>query len=960
MSRFFRGDSDSESSSSSSDSSYNSEDEQPVISTRRPAEAPVANTRFARGAYSSDSESEEDVKRVVRSAKDKRFDQLRSHINKITQALKGNDWALVNSEFDSIVKLIPKFGSTFLTNGQPPRFYIRGLVAIDDAIKEITAKKQKMSNGLHAKALNAMKQKSRKINKDYEEAISAYRANPVLSADSGSDEGSEADSEEEEQVVPVATTKPKAAAAPKPAPAGSGSDSDSWPSDSDESSSDSDDDRPAAGINRWLKKDKPKAAAAAPAPAPAKKAKKTKPVETPKVEPTPKAAPKAKAGALPSTLTARDIPAALQTILESRGKRGINRHSQLKTIQRLLNVATEPSDIVRILLLSVSVRFDQQAISGGYLRFDVWNLALGDLNRILDTLEAAPEVKVHERAESDPMSEDPKVRNEVLGSIISFVDRLDDEYTKSLQALDPHTTDYLRRLRNQSALYSLIARAQNYFESRQMKESTGRAVMRRIEHLYYKPDQVIATLEARLRESYPNRLHSEIIDYNQAAEPSLLVHQLCAYLYRHGEPLLRTRGIICHIYNHALHDRFHAARDMMLMSHLQENIMGFDIETQVLYNRALVQLGLCAFRQGFVRECHSALQDIFATGRQKELLAQGVHNPRNGVLNPEQELLERQRQLPFHMHINLEMLECVYLTSCMLLEIPAMAQAGGTNDPNARKHIISRVFLRLLDFHERQIFTGPPENTRDHILSASRALAVGDWAKCDQLIRDIRIWDLMSTGSDQIKAMLTDRIKEEGLRTYLFTYAPFYDTMALPTLAAMFSLELSSVYRIISKLIWHEELVASLDRVGELIIFHKIDPSKVQQLSLSFADKVVNLVESNEKLFDQKVTSQNKDENDEEDESAGGKGGRDGKHRGDQRGGRGGGRGGRGGYQRSGHQGRQSNNNNQDGQSRTGYGNRSNRGDQQQGRRNQSGGGNPMGGGRSFDSNRRGGYQARA
>ncbi|RKP34415.1 eukaryotic translation initiation factor 3 subunit 8 N-terminus-domain-containing protein [Dimargaris cristalligena] len=884
MSRFFRGDSDSESSSSSSDSSYNSEDEQPVISTRRPAEAPVANTRFARGAYSSDSESEEDVKRVVRSAKDKRFDQLRSHINKITQALKGNDWALVNSEFDSIVKLIPKFGSTFLTNGQPPRFYIRGLVAIDDAIKEITAKKQKMSNGLHAKALNAMKQKSRKINKDYEEAISAYRANP----------------------------------------------------------------------------DKPKAAAAAPAPAPAKKAKKTKPVETPKVEPTPKAAPKAKAGALPSTLTARDIPAALQTILESRGKRGINRHSQLKTIQRLLNVATEPSDIVRILLLSVSVRFDQQAISGGYLRFDVWNLALGDLNRILDTLEAAPEVKVHERAESDPMSEDPKVRNEVLGSIISFVDRLDDEYTKSLQALDPHTTDYLRRLRNQSALYSLIARAQNYFESRQMKESTGRAVMRRIEHLYYKPDQVIATLEARLRESYPNRLHSEIIDYNQAAEPSLLVHQLCAYLYRHGEPLLRTRGIICHIYNHALHDRFHAARDMMLMSHLQENIMGFDIETQVLYNRALVQLGLCAFRQGFVRECHSALQDIFATGRQKELLAQGVHNPRNGVLNPEQELLERQRQLPFHMHINLEMLECVYLTSCMLLEIPAMAQAGGTNDPNARKHIISRVFLRLLDFHERQIFTGPPENTRDHILSASRALAVGDWAKCDQLIRDIRIWDLMSTGSDQIKAMLTDRIKEEGLRTYLFTYAPFYDTMALPTLAAMFSLELSSVYRIISKLIWHEELVASLDRVGELIIFHKIDPSKVQQLSLSFADKVVNLVESNEKLFDQKVTSQNKDENDEEDESAGGKGGRDGKHRGDQRGGRGGGRGGRGGYQRSGHQGRQSNNNNQDGQSRTGYGNRSNRGDQQQGRRNQSGGGNPMGGGRSFDSNRRGGYQARA
>lgn len=57
--------------------------------------------------------------------------------------------------------------------------------------------------------------------------------------------------------------------------------------------------------------------------------------------------------------------------------------------------------------------------------------------------------------------------------------------------------------------------------------------------------------------------------------------------------------------------------------------------------------------------------------------------------------------------------------------------------------------------------------------------------------------------------MLTRLIKEESLRTYLFTYSHVYDSISMPKLAEMFELKRSIAHSIISKMIINEELMVS-------------------------------------------------------------------------------------------------------------------------------------------------------
>ena len=128
-----------------------------------------------------------------------------------------------------------------------------------------------------------------------------------------------------------------------------------------------------------------------------------------------------------------------------------------------------------------------------------------EYSKLLATLEDNRNIVVLENAEEWDDDEKPpqpaageKLR--IPGSIVSIAERLDDELTRSLQHIDPHTAEYIERLSDEQALYNNIIRGLLYVEDLRkdatleiVQENANRLVMRRLEHIYFKVGFLIPT-----------------------------------------------------------------------------------------------------------------------------------------------------------------------------------------------------------------------------------------------------------------------------------------------------------------------------------------------------------------------------------------------------------------------------------------------------------------------------------
>ena len=443
----------------------------------------------------------------------------------------------------------------------------------------------------------------------------------------------------------------------------------------------------------------------------------------------------------------------LDKILENRGKRNTDKNNQVILLEQLREAGGSKFQRMVVLNALIPARFDATIRTS-----EMWQSSLEDIINLYDLLEDLK--NVHLGTEEDDSTYNKKEDLALTGSIVkvkgspaTYVDRLDDEYFKSLQNMDENSSEYLERQSKETEMYSLVVRAFSYSSAQQSsQEILDSLCMRRLEHTYYLRTSLVNRLESDMISKYP--------ELKELCAPSgLLVQSLCKTLFTSSVERFRARSLLCLIFNLSENDEFQEAKNLMLQCNLQDYITQADIPTQALYNRTLVVVGLSAFRAGKFHDSHSCLLEICSSGKMKELLAQGVsQNKYSSERTADQEKLDRSRQLPYHMHLDLDLIEGVFLVSAMLLEIPNIV----SSNYDLKKKIISKTFRKMMEQSDRQLFQGsnlfilgPPENTRDFVMGAAKAIIKGEWSLALENVFQIEIWAKMNK-QDTIKATLTE------------------------------------------------------------------------------------------------------------------------------------------------------------------------------------------------------------
>lgn len=720
----------------------------------------AGGNKFLKGAnYSDSEESDDEGKKVVKSAREKLLDEMQTAYTKIDTAEMTQDWITILTEFDNISRLLIRAQQQ---NYGTPNVFIKVLAQVEDAVAATS--QVDIKNKAVARAYNTTKQRVKKVARDSEALLKKFREDP--------------EAFEKEAAVEIETS--------------------------------------ISGIE-----------ASAPF------GKKT-----------------VNLSSLASASSETGFFSALRIVIDSRGKKNVDQQELIKTMEELLQVAKTPYESIMAYMTLIPIRFDASA-NLSYQPIEQWKASYDDtlkllalLNENIETYQVTELAPRNEFIEDEPEADENGVRK-ILGSVFSFVERLDDEFNKSLLNTDPHSSDYVVRLKDEQEIYNLILRSQLYLESilpeDERERLLARAFVKRLDHIYYKSTSLIKIIENNAWKSFPSNYTSNYIPYDDTADEayvSTLVETLADSLRKNKNGGLRKRATLYHIYFTALNSDFDAAKRMLINSKVQAHINNSDPSLQILFNRVVVQLGLAAFKRCLIEDCHQVLNELLASSHLREILGQQTLQRISANASSSSSADEREHLcLPYHQHINLDLIDLVFMTCSLLIEVPQMT-AFYSGIKVKRIPYSQKSIRRALEHYDKSTFQGPPETLRDYVLHAAKSMQKGDWEKSISYLKSIPTWSLLPN-ADSVLINLAERVQVESLKTFFFTYKRFYSKISVKKFSQLFNLPDDKVAEILENAISEYDINARLDESKTLVTVEKGDEiTKLEEVALKLNKEI--------------------------------------------------------------------------------------------------------------------------
>jgi translation initiation factor 3 subunit C len=155
-------------------------------------------------------------------------------------------------------------------------------------------------------------------------------------------------------------------------------------------------------------------------------------------------------------LTADGVFKTLRDIFEQRGKKNTDRAETIRILGKLLEVSETTYQKIRVLLALIPARLDYSQNLAS-IPHESWVLCLKEFEQLVSLLLEHKEYVVKDNVEEyddlvERVPEKAGDRVAVTGNLVSLLENLDNEFTKTLQHTDAHEhgTEYIARLREEA------------------------------------------------------------------------------------------------------------------------------------------------------------------------------------------------------------------------------------------------------------------------------------------------------------------------------------------------------------------------------------------------------------------------------------------------------------------------------------------------------------------------------